>query len=243
MNLEITGLRLPLAPFVLAADARLDARITGLFGASGAGKTSLLEAIAGLRRPAAGRIALDGAVLSDAAARVFLQPERRAIGYVPQDDALFPHLSVRQNLCYSHAAGAAPRIAYDHVVAVLDIAGLAGRRVDALSGGERQRVAFGRAVLAAPRLLLLDEPLTGLDLELKQRVIPYLVTIRDEFGIPMIYVSHNADEIVALCDDVLLLERGRCVRRGAPAELFTADRAPHYVLRSPPPAPDAAAPG
>ena len=232
MNLEITGLRLPLAPFVLAADARLDARVTGLFGASGAGKTSLLEAVAGLRRPAAGRIALDGTVLSDAAAGVFLHPERRAIGYVPQDDALFPHLSVRQNLCYSHAAGAAPGITYEHVVAVLDIAALADRRVGALSGGERQRVAFGRAVLAAPRLLLLDEPLTGLDPGLKQRVIPYLHTIRDEFGIPMIYVSHNADEIVALCDDVLLLERGRCVRRGAPAELFVADGAPHYVLRA-----------
>jgi molybdate transport system ATP-binding protein len=103
--------------------------------------------------------------------------------------------------------------------------------VASLSGGERQRVAFGRAVLASPRLLLLDEPLAGLDAELKQRVIPYLLTIRDEFGIPMLYVSHNADEIVALCDDVLLLERGRCVRRGACADLFVASAAPHYVLK------------
>ena len=230
MNLEIAGLRLPLAPFVLDADARLGARITGLFGASGAGKTSLLEAVAGLRRPAAGRIVLDGAVLSDAARGVFLHPERRHIAYVPQDGALFPHLNVRQNLCYSHAAGR-PGITYRHVVDVLDIGGLVERRVGALSGGERQRVAFGRAVLAGPRLLLLDEPLAGLDAELKRRVIPYLHTIRDAFGIPMIYVSHDADEIVGLCEEVVLLDRGRCVRRGTPAELFVASDAPHYVLR------------
>ncbi len=231
MNLEIAGLRVPLATFVLEADAQLDARITGIFGASGAGKTSLLETVAGLRRAAAGRIVLDGTALSDADRGIFLAAERRHIGYVPQDGALFPHLNVRQNLCYSHAAGGGPGITYAHVVAVLDIGSLAGRRVGSLSGGERQRVAFGRAVLAAPRLLLLDEPLAGLDAELKQRVIPYLRTIRDEFGIPMLYVSHDPDDLVALCDDILLFDRGRCVRRGAPAELFVASDAPHHVLR------------
>jgi len=234
MNLEIAQLRLPLSAFALEVDARLGARITGVFGASGSGKTSLLEVIAGLRRPAAGRIVLDDAVLSDATRGAFLAAERRQIGYVPQDDALFPHLNVRQNLCYSHLAdkkGHRPEITYEHVVHVLDIAGLSERRVASLSGGERQRVAFGRAVLASPRLLLLDEPLAGLDAELKQRVIPYLLTMRDEFGIPMLYVSHNADEIVALCDDVLLLERGRCVRRGTCAELFAVSDAPHYVLK------------
>jgi molybdate transport system ATP-binding protein len=234
MKLEIAGLRLPLTPFTLEADARLEARITGIFGASGAGKTSLLEAITGLRRPAAGRIVLDGTVLSDAARGVFLAADRRHIGYVPQDDALFPHLNVRQNLCYGHTASPAALpsgITYEHVVEVLDIAGLAQRRVDSLSGGERQRVSFGRAVLAAPRLLLLDEPLAGLDAELKRRVIPYLLSIRDAFGVPMLYVSHHPEEIVALCDDVLLFDRGRCVRRGAPADLFMASDAPHYVLR------------
>jgi molybdate transport system ATP-binding protein len=234
VNLELTALRLPLAPFTLAVDARIGARITGLFGASGAGKTVLLEVIVGLRRPVAGRVVLDGTVLSDGSTGRFLAPEHRHIGYVPQDHALFPHLSVRQNLCYSHVdrqAGTQAGIAYARVVEVLDIAALAGRRVGSLSGGERQRVAFGRAVLAAPRLLLLDEPLAGLDAELKERVIPYLHTIRDEFGIPMLYVSHHTDEIVALCDDVLLLERGRCVRRGTPADLFTVSTAPHYALR------------
>ena len=234
MNLEIAHLQLPLTAFALEMNARLGARITGVFGASGSGKTSLLEVIAGLRRPASGRIVLDGAVLSDAASGAFLAEEQRRIGYVPQDDALFPHLNVRQNLCYSHFAdkeGYRPEITYEHVVAVLDIADLTERRVASLSGGERQRVAFGRAVLASPRLLLLDEPLAGLDAELKERVIPYLLTIRDEFGIPMLYVSHNADEIVALCDDVLLLERGRCVRRGTSADLFAVSAAPHYVLK------------
>ena len=234
MNLEIAHLQLPLTTFALEVNARLGARITGVFGASGSGKTSLLEVIAGLRRPASGRIVLDGAVLSDAASGAFLAAEQRRIGYVPQDDALFPHLNVRQNLCYSHFAdkeGYRPEITYEHVVAVLDIADLTERRVASLSGGERQRVAFGRAVLASLRLLLLDEPLAGLDVELKERVIPYLLTIRDEFGIPMLYVSHNADEIVALCDDVLLLERGRCVRRGTSADLFAVSAAPHYVLK------------
>ena len=234
MNLEIAHLQLPLTAFAIEMNARLGARITGVFGASGSGKTSLLEVIAGLRRPAAGRIILDGTVLSDAASGAFLAAEQRRIGYVPQDDALFPHLNVRQNLCYSHFAdkeGYRPEITYEHVVAVLDIADLTERRVASLSGGERQRVAFGRAVLASPRLLLLDEPLAGLDAELKERVIPYLLTIRDEFGIPMLYVSHNADEIVALCDDVLLLERGRCVRRGTSADLFAVSAAPHYVLK------------
>jgi molybdate transport system ATP-binding protein len=234
VNLEITQLRLPLSAFVLEVDARLGARITGVFGASGAGKTTLLEVIAGLRRPATGRIALDGVVLCDAGRGFSLAPERRQIGYVPQDVALFPHLSVRQNLCYSHAAGTPghrPAITYAHVVEVLNLAGFAERRVGSLSGGERQRVAFGRAVLAAPRLLLLDEPLDGLDAALKERVIPYLLTIRDEFGIPMLYVSHDPNEVVALCDDVLLLDRGRCARRGPPAELFVASPAPHYVLK------------
>jgi molybdate transport system ATP-binding protein len=234
MNLEIAHLHLPLTAFALEVNARLGARITGVFGASGSGKTSLLEVIAGLRRPASGRIVLDGAVLSDAARGAFLAVERRQIGYVPQDDALFPHLNVRQNLCYSHLAdkeGHRPEITYEHVVAVLDIADLTERRVASLSGGERQRVSFGRAVLASPRLLLLDEPLAGLDAELKGRLVPYLHTIRDEFGIPMLYVSHHPDEIVALCDDVLLLERGRCVRRGTPAALFSVSTVAHYALR------------
>jgi molybdate transport system ATP-binding protein len=233
MNLEISGLRLPLAPFELQLDARLTARVTGLFGASGAGKTSLLETIAGLRRPAAGRITLDGVVLTDAPARVFQKPETRGIGYVPQDGALFPHLSVHENLNYSRRTRgpvARPGLTYGHVIEVLNIAPLAARAIGSLSGGEKQRVAFGRALLAAPQLLLLDEPLAGLDTELKDQILPYLQKIRDEFQIPMLLVSHSADEMVALCDEVVVLEAGRGVRRGPPAELFTASPRSHHVL-------------
>lgn len=233
MNLEISGLRLPLASFELQLDARLAARVTGLFGASGAGKTSLLETIAGLRRPPAGRIALDGTVLTDAAARIFRRPESRGIGYVPQDGALFLHLSVRENLSYSQRTRGhvtRPGLSYAHVVDVLNIGPLAERSIGSLSGGEKQRVAFGRALLAAPQLLLLDEPLAGLDTELKDQILPYLQKIRDEFAIPMLLVSHSADEMVALCDEVLVLESGSCVRRGSPAELFTASSRRHHML-------------
>jgi molybdate transport system ATP-binding protein len=236
MNLEISGLRQPLAPFELQLDATLTARVTGLFGASGAGKTSLLETLAGLRRPVAGRIALDGNVLTNAPARMFLAPEQRGIGYVPQDGALFTHLSVRENLSYSQRARGRvvrPGLTFDHVVEVLNIGSLASRRIGSLSGGEQQRVAFGRALLAAPQLLLLDEPLASLDPELKDQILPYLGKIRDEFKIPMLLVSHNADEIVALCDEVLVLAAGRCLRRGPPGELFTASPRPHHVLAKP----------
>lgn len=236
MNLEISGLRLPLAAFVLELDATLQSRVTGLFGASGAGKTCLLEAIAGLRRPAAGRISLDGAMLTDAPARTFRPPETRGIGYVPQDGALFTHLSVRENLCYGqrvHGPADRPGLAYAHVVEVLNLGALAPRRISSLSGGEKQRVAFGRALLAGPRLLLLDEPLASLDTALKDQILPYLATIRDEFGIPMLLVSHSADEMVALCDEVLVLEAGRCVRRGPPGELFRPSPRLHHVLAKP----------
>jgi molybdate transport system ATP-binding protein len=233
MNLEISGLRLPLATFELALDAQLTARVTGLFGASGAGKTSLLETIAGLRRPPAGRISLDDVVLTDAAAGSFRPPETRGIGFVPQDGALFTHLSVRENLCYGQRArghAARPGLSYEHVVEVLNISTLDSRRIGSLSGGEKQRVAFGRALLAAPQLLLLDEPLASLDTELKDQILPYLQKIRDEFNIPMLLVSHSADEMVALCDEVLVFEAGRCVRRGPPAELFITSPRSHHVL-------------
>ena len=233
MNLEISNLRLPLATFPLELDARLEARVTGVFGPSGSGKTSLLETIAGLRRPASGRICLDGAALTDPAARIFRPPEKRGVGFVPQDSALFPHLNVKENLCYSqrtpsHVSTAAP--SYEHVIEVLNIGPLVSRRIGMLSGGERQRVAFGRALLAAPQLLLLDEPLASLDAELKDQIMPYLLLIRDEFKIPMLLVSHSADEMVALCDEVLVFEAGRCLRRGRPADLFVASPRPHHML-------------
>ncbi|MDB6093113.1 MAG: molybdenum transporter ATP-binding protein [Verrucomicrobia bacterium] len=233
MNLEISRLHVPLAAFALRIDTRLTAPVTGIFGASGAGKTSLIESIAGLRRPAAGKIVLDETVLSDAETGVFLPPEKRQVGYVPQDAALFVHLNVRENLRYSQrvaVAGSPRTVNYDHVIAALQITSLVSRRIDSLSGGERQRVAFGRALLANPRLLLLDEPLASLGLELRGQLVRYLQAIRDEFKVPMLYVSHSADEIVALCDEVIVLEHGQASRQGPTSALFEPSEQPHHVL-------------
>ena len=233
MSIELSGLRLRLAHFTLEVDATLTGRVTAIFGASGSGKTSLLEIIAGLRHPAGGAVRIDGGVLTDVAAREFVRPERRAVGYVPQEGALFPHLSVRQNLQYGwhpsrqHVAG----LSFEHVTDVLEITDLADRRIQTLSGGEKQRVALGRGLLASPRLLLLDEPLAGLDEPLRDRLLPYLARVRDEFAIPMLYVTHAADEVMALCDDVLVLSQGKVEQRGRPSELFVHGPTPHFVRR------------
>ena len=234
MKLELRNVRLPLAPFTLEVEVVMAARVTGILGASGAGKTSLLEIIAGLRRPVAGQVVLNGTVLSDAGQNLFLPPEKRGIGYVPQEGALFPHLTVRENLLYGHGRhgpAASDRPTYLRVVEVLEIFGLASRAVATLSGGERQRVALGRALLAAPRLLLLDEPLAGLDAPLRERLLPYLARVRDEFGLPMLHVTHSPDEVMALCEDVIVLTRGHVVQRGKPAELLVPSAKPHHVLR------------
>jgi molybdate transport system ATP-binding protein len=167
------------------------------------------------------------------ARRVQVKPEARHIGYVPQDGALFPHLNVRQNLRYGERAGAAVRdgMSFEQVCAVLDIAGLVDRAIAGLSGGERQRVALARAVLAKPKLLILDEPLVSLDAARKAAVLPYLQRIRSRLGLPLLYVSHAADEMVALCDDVLVLEEGRAIAQGAPSALFEQTEEPHFRLR------------
>ena len=223
MKLTLRHIRLPLADFTLALDAEISAPVTGIFGPSGAGKTSLLDLIAGLRRAESAHIVLDDTVLTDTAARIFIPAHRRAIGCVPQDLALFPHLSVRGNLLYGHdPANAAITLA--HVVEIMEISALLDRGTAALSGGEKQRVALARALLAAPRLLLLDEPLASLDHPLKQRLLAYLRRIRDEFHIPMLYVSHDPEEITALCDDVLVLEKGRVVTSGTAADFAKTPR-------------------
>lgn len=233
MSVALSEIRLPLAHFTLDVNVMLTGRVTALFGASGAGKTSLLEVIAGLRRPLAGSVRLDGAVLTDTAARIFARPERRGVGYVPQDGALFPHLSVRKNLLYgynehqSRPAG----LTFEHVTEVLEIVPLVDRAIGTLSGGEKQRVALGRALLAAPRLLLLDEPLAGLDVSLRERLLPYFLRVRDEFAIPMIYVTHSPDEAMALCDDVLLLAQGQIDYHGVPGGVFMPATGMRYEKR------------
>ena len=155
--------------------------------------------------------------------RLFLPPEKRGVGYVPQDLALFPHLSVRKNLIYGHRPGnASPGISLEHVAEVLEITPLLDRSIGALSGGQKQRVAFARALLSSPRLLLMDEPLASLDQDLKLKIIPYLQRIRDEFKVPMLYVSHSPDEVVALCDQVILMRDGKCLRTSRPQDIFEA---------------------
>ncbi|HEX5757747.1 MAG TPA: ATP-binding cassette domain-containing protein [Thermoanaerobaculia bacterium] len=222
MRLALRRIRLPLAGFELALDAELADDATALFGPSGAGKTALLDLVAGLRRAPSARIALDGRVLTDTAAGVELPARHRRIGYVPQDGALFPHLSVRRNVLYGHRPqdGGPGAATLEHVAAVLELGPLLDRGVGDLSGGERQRVALARALLSSPRLLLLDEPLAALDRPLKARILPYLKAVRGEFGVPMLYVTHDPEEVLALCDEVLVLERGKLVARGAPREIL-----------------------
>lgn len=180
--------------------------ITAVFGVSGAGKTSLINAISGLTRPQEGRIVLNDRVLSDAENKRFLAPEKRRIGYVFQDARLFPHYRVRGNLKYGMHRSAAGQ--FDKLVALLGIEPLLERFPWSLSGGEKQRVAIGRALLTSPELLLLDEPLASLDIPRKRELLPYLQRLAREINIPMLYVSHSLEEILHLADKVLVLDGG-----------------------------------
>jgi len=190
--------------------------VVALFGRSGCGKTTLINIVAGLLRSESATIQVDGAVLEDSATGVRLAPEHRRIGYVFQDSRLFPHLDVRTNLRYGERRAPAEgrRIAFDEVVGLLALSGLLQRRPHALSGGERQRVALGRALLSQPRLLLLDEPLASLDAARRDEVIPYLETLRDEFALPIVYVSHQFDEVLRLASHVVLMDRGQVTAQG-----------------------------
>jgi len=190
--------------------------VTALFGPSGSGKTSLINMIGGLMTPDAGRIALDGDVLFDAARGVNVKPWKRRIGTVFQEGRLFPHLSVQHNLDYGRWMSGLPADAkaFAHTVELLDIGRLVGRRPGRLSGGERQRIAIGRALLMKPRLLLLDEPLASLDTARKAEILPYLERLRDDAGVPMIYVSHDPGEVARIATHVVRLEAGRVVAAG-----------------------------
>jgi molybdate transport system ATP-binding protein len=199
--------RLPQGSSVLDIDQRLERGITALFGPSGAGKTTVLDAIAGLRTPEAGTIAVGDRVLFDAASRIDLPPHARHVGYVPQDVALFPHMNVRRNVLYGRRPG--QKLQLGTVAAMLEVGGLIDRHVTDLSGGERQRVALARALMSAPEVLLLDEPLAAVDVERRRRILPYLLRVRDELGIPVIYVSHDRGEVDQLADRVIVLENGR----------------------------------
>jgi molybdate transport system ATP-binding protein len=207
-----------LGTFQLAAKFETEARVTALFGPSGAGKTTIVNMIAGLVAPDRGRIMYRGKVLFDAAGKVSLPPHRRQFGYVFQDGRLFPHMSVRGNLEYGRRMYRLKRDAaeLERVIALLDIGHLTDRRPGKLSGGERQRVAIGRALLMRPQLLLLDEPLASLDAARKAEIMPYLERLRDEAQVPMIYVTHQPEDARRLASTVVRIEAGRVAAVGGP---------------------------
>ena len=197
--------------------------IVALFGRSGAGKTSLVNMLAGLLRPDEGRVEIEGTTLFDSARGIDLPPERRRLGYVFQEGRLFPHLSVRGNLLFGarRAPAGDNGPSFDQVVALLGLEAHVERRPQALSGGEKQRVALGRALLAKPRLLLMDEPLASLDQPRKEEILPFIERLRDELALPIVYVSHAMQEIVRLADTLVLLSDGRIVEAG-PIEALTS---------------------
>jgi molybdate transport system ATP-binding protein len=203
----------------LAASGR---GIIALFGPSGSGKTSVVNMIAGLLRPDRGRIVLNGTTWFDSDRRIDLAPERRQVGYVFQDGRLFPHMSVRANLAYGmmRAASTERLVDFDTVVDLLGIGNPLERRPAKLSGGEKQRVAIGRALLSGPRLLLMDEPLASLDGARKAELLPFISGLPKNFSVPIIYVSHVAQEVIALAETIVLLDSGQIVTKGRTEEIM-----------------------
>lgn len=208
--------------FQLSAEFASSGRLTALFGRSGAGKTTLVNLIAGLVRPDSGRIAIDDHVLFDKAAGIDLPASQRRIGYVFQEGRLFPHMSVQSNLLYGRHLTPIDRQwgSLDQVVDLLGIGHLLKRRPAALSGGEKQRVAIGRALLASPRLLLMDEPLASLDQQRKEEILPYIERLRDEMRLPIVYVSHAIEEIARIADTMIVLGEGRVIAGGPVGEIL-----------------------
>ncbi len=219
--LEVS-LRHAFEDFTLDVEFNAPPGVTVLFGRSGSGKTTVVNAVAGLLTPDVGRVATDDWVLLDTTQRIRLKPHHRRLGYIFQEGRLFPHLTVKQNLAYGawFAPRHAPREDMSHVVEMLGIGPLLNRRPGALSGGEKQRVAIGRALLAAPRLILADEPLAALDDARKAEILPYFERLRDEVSVPILYVSHSASEVARLATTVVALRDGQVAAVGTPGEVL-----------------------
>lgn len=219
--------------FELSVECAAGAGVTALFGPSGSGKSSAVNAVAGLLRPHEAYIACDGDVLHDTAARVFVPPHRRRIGYVFQDARLLPHLNVRRNLLYGRwfrrSKSGTDGIAFDHVIDVLNLGSLLERSPGKLSGGEKQRVAIGRALLSRPRLLLMDEPLASLDQARRHEILDYLNRVRHELKLPILYVTHAVDEVMRLADRVVLFEAGRSIMAGLPTDVLNRSQVQQWL--------------
>ena len=209
--------------FTLSCEAIFDQGITAVFGPSGSGKSTLLDSIAGLTTPDSGHIAAFGETLYSSSPRKNVSPEKRRFGYVFQDSALFPHMSVEDNVHYGYRLTPAERrtVELDQLIALFQLSSLLGRDVESLSGGETQRVALARALATSPRLLLLDEPLASLDAAFKGSIIRYLARIWKDLQIPMVYVSHSMSEVMALAHNVLVLSDGAVVVQGRPSHVLT----------------------
>lgn len=235
MSIEV-AVRQGYGSFVLDAAFRVDRNgITALFGPSGAGKTTILNAVAGLLRPEQGRIAVDGCVLFDSTEGVCVPARKRRIGYVFQDARLFPHLTVEQNLRFGWRRSPNPMAQAEitSIVQMLGLAKLLARRPAKLSSGEKARVALGRALLANPAVLLFDEPLAALDASLKNEILPYLERLRDQARLPIIYVSHSLDEVSRLAQEVVILKQGRVAASGSIFDVLTDLRLPDFTGTSP----------
>lgn len=216
--------------FDLDVDFAAPPGVTALYGRSGSGKTTIVNAVAGLLKPDAGLVSVDGAMLTDTGAGLFVPPHKRRIGYVFQEARLFPHLNVKSNLIYgARFAGKVDEQAFDRIVELLGIGALLDRRPAKLSGGEKSRVALGRAILSRPRLLLMDEPLAALDEARKVEILPYFERLRDETGLPILYVSHSPSEVARLATTVVLVENGRVAAIGEAAEVFSDPAAAHAL--------------
>jgi len=230
VTLQVT-VELTRGAFRLQVDCRLSEPVTGIIGASGSGKTTLLHMVGGLVRPASGRIAIDNDVLFDSASGIAVPSHRRRLGMVFQDCRLFPHLSVAENLAYGERLlpPAERRFTPKAIIELLELGTLLRQRPGQLSGGQAQRVAVGRALLASPRLLLLDEPLASLDWRLKQQIMPFLRRVRDVTRIPMLYVSHDSKEILDLTDRVVVLDGGKVVGAGPVIDIIQDPRVMRHL--------------
>ena len=209
--------------FYLKTKFNADIGITAIFGPSGAGKSTLVNLIAGLMKPNNGYIKIFDELIFDSAQKINIPVNKRGIGFVFQDARLFPHMKVEANLKYSHRFGRRGQLrSFSEIVEVLNLEGILNRLPGNLSGGEKQRVAMGRALLSNPKILILDEPLAGLDEGLKAEVIPYLEFLRDNFNLPILYISHSQSEVARLSDKIVVLEKGRILEQGRTLQILSS---------------------